>query len=81
MTPPEPGTPPFGFWFSMLNRVGFSFVAGASFYFIVTHLKDRRDAATLRPYIAKKTRRIVGEACKLAQEMSKEAGVGLFEAR
>jgi hypothetical protein len=51
-----------------------SVVASYIFYLLVVHLKEQSDKGTVRPYIAKHAKRIVGDCEALLSELSKKSG-------
>jgi hypothetical protein len=54
-----------------------SVIASYVFYLLVVHLKEQSDKETVRPYIAKHAKRIVGDCEALLSELSKTSGTPL----
>lgn len=58
----------------MSDAILTSVVASYVFYLLVVHLKEQTDKATVRPYIAKHAKRIVGDCEALLTEVSNASG-------
>jgi hypothetical protein len=73
-----PEISPGGYEFGVLSdAILTSVVASYIFYLFVIHLKDQKDKETVRPYIEKHAKRIVGDCLGLLTEISKKSEIQL----
>ena len=73
-----PEISPGGYEFGVLSdAILTSVVASYIFYLFVVHLKDQKDKITVRPYIEKHAKRIVGDCQAILTEISKKSGIQL----
>ena len=69
---------PGGYEFGVLSdAILTSVVASYIFYLFVIHLKDQKDKGTVRPYVEKHAKRIVGDCHGLLIEISKKSEIQL----
>ena len=69
---------PGGYEFGVLSdAILISVVASYIFYLLVIHLKDQKDKETVRPYIEKHAKRIVGNCLGILIKISKKTEIQL----